>query len=85
MEGYQEGGKVIELTDEGQFKLYEMWRSAELAGFTLQQVESLPLRLGSQGDKPALLAGDFYLLLPKGDDRILLNGILFRRHSGASR
>jgi len=83
VEGYQEGGKVIELTDEGQFKLYEMWRSAELAGFTLQQVESLALRLGSQGDEPALLAGDFYLLLPKGDDRILLNGILFRRHFGA--
>ena len=82
VEDYQEGGKVIELTDEGQFKLYEMWRSAELAGFTLQQVESLPLRLGSQGDKPALMAGDFYLLLPKGDDRILLNNILFRRHSG---
>jgi len=83
VEGYQEGGKVIELTDEGQFKLYEMWRSAELAGFTLKQVESLLLRLGSQGDKPALLAGDFYLLLPKEDDRILLNGILFRRHFGA--
>jgi len=82
VEDYQEGGKVIELTNEGQFKLYEMWRSAELAGFTLQQVESLPLRLGSQGDKPALMAGDFYLLLPKGDDRILLNNILFRRHSG---
>jgi len=83
VEDYQEGGKVIELTDEGQFKLYEMWRSADLAGFTLQQVESLALRLGSQGDEPALLAGDFYLLLPKGDDRILLNGILFRRHFGA--
>ena len=73
---------IVLLTDEGQFKLYEMWRSAELVGFTLQQVESLPLRLGSQGDKPALMAGDFYLLLPKGDDRILLNNILFRRHSG---
>jgi len=82
VEGYQEGGKVIELTDEGQFKLYEMWRSAELTGFTLQQVESLPLRLGSQGDLPALMAGDFYLLSPKGDDRILLNSILFRRHFG---
>ena len=33
-------------------------------------------------EEPALMAGDFYLLLPKGDDRILLNNILFRRHSG---
>ena len=83
VEGYQEGGKVMELTDEGQFKLYEMWRSAGLAGFTLKQVESLPLRLGSQGDKPALMAGDFYLLLPKGEDSMLLSGVLFQRHLGA--
>ena len=83
MEDYQEGGKVIELTGGGQFKLYEMWRSAVLEGFTLKQVESLPLRLGSKGDKPALVAGEFYLLLPKEEDRMLLNGILFRRHFGA--
>lgn len=83
VEGYQEGGQVLELTDEGQFKLYEMWHSTELAGFTLIQIESLPLRLGSQGDKPALMAGDFFLLLPRDEDRILMSGVLFRRHIGA--
>ena len=59
VEGYQEGAQVLELTGEGQFRLYEMWHSAELAGFTLIEIESLTLRLGSQGDKSALLAGDF--------------------------
>ena len=83
VEGYQEGGQVLELTDEGQLKLYEMWHSTETSGFTLRQIESLELRLGAQGDKPALMAGEFYLLLPRGDDRILMSGVLFRRHIGS--
>lgn len=83
VEAFQEGGKVLELTDAGQFQLYEMWRSEAAAEFTLIQVESLPVRLGSQGQKPALMAGDFYLLLPRGEDRILMSGALYTRHRGA--
>jgi len=82
VEGIQEGGQVFELTNDGQFNLYRMWRTAEPGGFSLRQVESLPIRLGAHGERPALMAGDFFLLLPRRDGRILMSGVLFYRHLG---
>lgn len=81
-EGHKEGGTVLELTSEGLFKLYRMWRTADHAGYSLRQVESLPLRLGSQGGQPALMAGNFYLLLPRSEGRILMGGVRYHRHFG---
>jgi hypothetical protein len=82
-EGFQEGGIVLELTNEGLFKLYRMWHSAETGGFTLKQVESLSVKLGAQYGKPALMADEYYLLLPRRDEKILMGNTLLQRHQGA--
>ena len=83
VDGYQEGGRVLELTPEGQFILYEMWYSAEFDSFTLKRIESLPMTLGSQYGEPALMVEDFYLLQPRAEGRILMGGVLFAPHVGS--
>ena len=82
LEGIQEGAQVFELTDDGQFLLYEMWRTTEAGAYRLERIESLPIRLGSHGNRPALMGAEFYLLLPKGDRGILMDGVLFYQHIG---
>ncbi len=82
VEGIFEGAQVFELTDEGQFMLYEMWHTAESEAYRIEQIESLPVRLGSHGNSPALMAAEFFLLVPKGDGRILMDGVLFDQHIG---
>jgi hypothetical protein len=83
VDGYQEGGRVLELTPEGQFILYEMWHSAGSESFTLKQVESLSMTLGTQYGEPALMVEEFYLLQPRTEGRILMGGVLFEPHVGA--
>ena len=64
VEAIQEGAQVFELTEDGLFKLYEMWQTTESGEYKLVMIESLPIRLGSHGNQPALMADDFFLLLP---------------------
>ncbi|CAA6690579.1 MULTISPECIES: hypothetical protein [unclassified Lentimonas] len=82
LEAIQEGAQVFELTDDGRFQLYEMWQSTESGAYKLVMIESLPIRLGTHANRPALMAGDFFLLLPGAEDRILLGGVQFDHHLG---
>ena len=82
LEGIHEGAQVFELTDEGQFMLYEMWHTVESKAYRLEQIESLLVRPGSHGNRTALMAAEFFLLIPQGDGRILMDGVLFDRHIG---
>lgn len=75
----REGGTVFELTENGEFSIFELWYSPTKKEFNLVPVETYRVSAGLHQGKPALLAGELHLLELSGD-KIVLHGVSYQRY-----
>lgn len=78
----REGATVLELTDSGEFSLYELWYAPARKKYILMQVEAHSVSAGLFRGEPALLGGAVHLIELQNDS-ISLHGIAYKRYGKA--
>ncbi len=75
-----DGGRLIEISADGRFRLYQIEGLPGDTGWLREPLEDLPLTLGMSEGREAALGGGTYLLVPLDKNTIRLFGRTFTRY-----